>query len=107
MGPFIKIVEKKVEDALKECGYEQKVTLNVSSRPDLGQYQYNGAMAIAKQYRTNPIEVAKRLVSILEKDEYFTNVNIAGPGFINLSFSNEKLIDYANGVNKNFSGVVD
>lgn len=107
MGPFIKIVEKKVEDALRECGYEQKVTLNVSSRPDLGQYQYNGAMAIAKQYRTNPIEVAKKLVAILEKDDYFSNVNIAGPGFINLSFNNEKLIEFANEVSKDFDVVVD
>ena len=107
MEPFIKIVEERVKKALLECGYEQEVTLNVSSRPDLGQYQYNGVMAIAKQYRTNPIEIAKKLVSILENDEYFTNVNMAGPGFINLSFNNEKLIEYANSVINDFNVVVD
>lgn len=107
MEPFIKIVEKRVQDALKECGYDQEVTLNVSSRPDLGQYQYNGVMSIAKQYRTNPIEIAKKLVSLLEKDEYFTNVNMAGPGFINLSFNNEKLVDYANFVMNDFNILVD
>ena len=65
MKPFIKIVEERVEDALKQIGYDQSVILNVSSRPDLGQYQYNGVMSIAKQYRTNPIEIAKKLVDVL------------------------------------------
>ena len=55
MEPFIKIVEERVKKALLECGYEQEVTLNVSSRPDLGQYQYNGVMAIAKQYNQHCI----------------------------------------------------
>lgn len=107
MEPFIKVVEQRVQKALLECGFEQDVTLNVSSRPDLGQYQYNGVMAIAKQYRTNPIEIAKKLVSVLEKDVYFTNVNMAGPGFINLSFNNDKLIEYANSVINDFNVVVD
>ena len=107
MEPFIKIVERRVENALKEIGYEQTVMLNVSSRPDLGQYQYNGVMSIAKQYRTNPIEIAKKLVSVLEKDEYFTNVNIAGPGFINLTFNNNKLLEFANEGITNFDVFVD
>lgn len=107
MKPFIKIVEKRVEEALKVCGYDQTVVLNVSSRPDLGQYQYNGVMALAKQYRTNPIEIAKKLVAVLENDEYFTNVNMAGPGFINLSFNNEKLIEFINSGIDNFDVFVD
>ena len=107
MKPFIKIVEKRVEEALKEIGYEQSVMLSVSSRPDLGQYQYNGVMSLAKQYRTNPIEIAKKLVSVLEKDEYFTNVNLAGPGFINLSFNNEKLIEFANAGMNDFNTFVE
>lgn len=107
MEPFIKTVERHVEDALKKCGYDQKVTLNVSSRPDLGQYQYNGVMGIAKEFHTNPIEIAKKLVDVLKEDEYFTNVNMAGPGFINISFNNEKLVEYANEVVSDFNIVVD
>ena len=107
MKPFIKIVEKRVEEALNRCGYEDTVTLSVSSRPDLGQFQYNGVMGIAKRMRTNPIEIAKKLVEELNKDEYFTNVNMAGPGFINLSFSNEKLAEFVNLVKEDFSLVVD
>ena len=107
MKPFIKIVEKRVEDALKKCGYEDEVTLSVSSRPDLGQFQYNGVTGIAKRLRTNPIEIAKKLVEELNQDEYFTNVNMAGPGFINLSFNNEKLVEYVNLVKDNFDLLVD
>ena len=107
MKPFIKVVEEKVEQALKSCGYEQSVMLSVSSRPELGQYQYNGAMGLAKQYKTSPIEIAKKIVSELEKDDYFININIAGPGFINLSFNKEKLIEYANAIVKKFDVVVD
>ena len=107
MKPFIKIVEKRVEEALKKCGYEDEVTLSVSSRPDLGQFQYNGVMGIAKRLRTNPIEIAKKIVEELNQDEYFTNVNMAGPGFINLSFNNEKLVEYVNLVKDNFDLLVD
>jgi arginyl-tRNA synthetase len=107
MEPFIKIVEKRVEDALKRCGYEDNVALSVSSRPDLGQFQYNGVMGIAKRLRTNPIEIAKKLVEELNNDEYFTNVNMAGPGFINLSFNNEKLVSFMNTVIEDFDALVD
>ena len=107
MEAFIRIVEKRVERALKECGYEQSVVLSPSSRPDLGQYQFNGVMSIAKQNRCNPIVIAKKVVSILEHDEYFTNVNIAGPGFINLTFNNDKLVEYMNEVKENFDVIVD
>lgn len=107
MGPFIKEAENRVKEVLKKCGYEQEVSLSVSSRPDLGQYQYNGVMALAKQLKTNPIEIAKKIVSLLEQDTFFVNVNIAGPGFINLSFNNEVLIEYANKVINDFDIVVD
>ena len=101
MEPFIKIAEKRVEEALKRCGYEDSVSLSVSSRPDLGQFQYNGVMGIAKKLRTNPIEIAKKLVEELNNDEYFNNVNMAGPGFINLSVNNEKLVEFMRDFEKN------
>ena len=107
MKPFIKIVEKRVEEALNRCGYEDVVTLNVSSRPDLGQFQYNGVMGIAKRMRTNPIEIAKKLVEELNNDEYFINVNMAGPGFINLSFNNAKILEFVNVVKTDFDALVD
>ena len=58
--------------------------VRVSDRPDLAQFQCNGAMAAAKQAGKNPREIAQVLVEELKKNSIFTHVEIAGPGFINL-----------------------
>lgn len=98
--------EMIIKDVLAKNNYEEEnVILNVSSRPELGQFQYNGAMAIAKKYKTNPREVAQKIVNGLSKYEIFENINIAGPGFINISFSKDYLKQYLteifNDVSKN------
>lgn len=98
--------ENIIKSVLTENGYEEDlVNLNSSSRPEFGQFQYNGAMAIAKKYKTNPREVAQKIVNELSKYEIFENINIAGPGFINISFSKDYLKQYLteifNDVSKN------
>lgn len=99
MNNFIYKLEKKLKKIIKECGYDiEKVTLVTSSRPDLGEYQYNGVMSLAKAYKKNPNIIASEIVQYLNKDNDFKDVNIAGPGFINLSFSDESLIKYMNEV---------
>lgn len=91
----IKIVEKEILKIYKECGYEvDEVILLPSNRKDLGDYQLNDAMKLAKIYHKNPIEIAKEIVEKLKQDDKFCNVNIAGAGFINISFSNKFLINY-------------
>src|SRR5262245_35265584 len=66
-----------------------------SDRPDLAQFQCNGALAAAKQAKTNPREVAERIAARLKKSPLFAEVAIAGPGFINLKLTdialNERL----------------
>ena len=85
---LIKEVMLKLKNIIKECGYDtDKVSLVTSSRPDLGEYQYNGVMSLAKTYKKNPNLIASEIVEHLKKDNTFSNVNVAGPGFINLSFS--------------------
>ncbi len=83
-----KSVEKKIQQIFLYCGYElDSVHLVRSSRPDLGDYQVNDSMALAKKYGKNPREIAEQVCSILEQDEDFMNVQVAGPGFINITFT--------------------
>ena len=82
---LIKETEKYLCEVINSLGYSlDKVNLVPSARRELGQFQINEAFQLAKQNHENPREVAEKIVNKL--DNRFTNVNIAGPGFINLSF---------------------
>lgn len=83
---------------LKNNLEEENISLNVSSKPELGQFQYNGAMGLAKKNHTNPREIAEKIVEGLNEYDIFENINIAGPGFINISFSKKFLIEYLNSI---------
>ncbi len=97
MQKFYQIMEEKIKNSLSSIGYSDEfVIITSSNRPDLGEFQYNGVMNLAKIYHQNPRDIADKLVSALEKDSFFKNVNMAGPGFINLSISDEALIDFIN-----------
>ncbi len=97
MKKFYRLLEGKVSNAIKEAGYNvDNVVVTESNRPDLGDYQYNGIMPLAKIYHKNPIEIANNVVDILKKDTFFKDVNVAGPGFINMSIANNALIDFFN-----------
>ena len=91
---IIKELEKQVEEKIEESGYEiDNFKLQVTNRPDLGEYQINDAMQLAKKYHKNPREIAEDIKEKLEELNIFTNINIAGPGFINVSLSDEFLIN--------------
>ena len=90
-------LELKIKGAMKSIGYDvENVTLNPSNRPDLGDYQYNGAMALAKTYHDNPMNIANKIVSIIKDFPEFKEISVANPGFINITLSDEFLIDFAN-----------
>lgn len=92
---LIKEAENYIASVLTNLGYElDNPKLEVSSKKEFGQYQFNGAMQLAKKYGCNPREIAEKIVANI--DEYFTNVNIQGPGFINLTFKEDILINYLN-----------
>ncbi|MEO1150380.1 MAG: arginine--tRNA ligase [Pseudomonadota bacterium] len=67
--------------------------VRVSDRPDLAQFQCNGALAAAKQQNRNPREIAGQLADRLQAEEIFREVTIAGPGFLNLALSDAFLAD--------------
>ena len=99
---IIVFLENELKNILTKLGYEDDVKLNVSNRPDLGDYQYNGCMKLASLYKKNPRDIAAEIVDSLNKTNYFKNVNIAGPGFINLTLSDKLLVNYINDVTNDF-----
>lgn len=89
---IIKNLTKDIEKIIKDAGYEiENLKLAASGRRDLGEFQINDAMNLSKKYHKNPREIAEDIVKELEKDRRFTNINIAGPGFINISLDNKLL----------------
>ncbi len=62
-----------------------------STRPQFGDYQINGAMGAAKKLKTNPRELAQKIIEQLTLDDIATKIEIAGPGFINIHLKNEFL----------------
>ena len=89
---IIKNLEKDIKEIVENSGYQvDNLVLQPSGRRDLGQFQLNDAMNLAKVYKKAPRVIAEDIVKELEKDNRFTNLNIAGPGFINISLTDEYL----------------
>lgn len=65
--------------------------VRVSDRPDLAQFQCNGALAAAKAAKANPREIGERVARRLRENSLFTEATLAGPGFINLNLSDEAI----------------
>ena len=95
-------MEQELKAAFTACGYEDKFAKVVlSNRPDLCEYQCNGAMAAAKAYKTKPIDIANAVVEKLtaEREQpMFGEAVAVMPGFINLKLSEEFLADYMKGM---------
>lgn len=99
---LIEKLNKDIHNILLSLGYDEPVQVSVSNKPELGDYQYNGCMTIAGKNHINPRELAEKIVTELSKIHDYKNVNIAGPGFINISFNDEVLVDYMNVIHNDF-----
>jgi len=98
---FLNTVEKDILNKFKEKGIPlDEVQLITSSKKELGDYQINDAMKLAKILHKSPRDIAEELVKCLEETGYFKDINIAGAGFINLSFKDELLTEYVEKVIK-------
>ena len=105
---ILKELELDIKKILKQAGYEvERLAMEESNRKDLGEYQLNDAMQLAKTYRDNPRNIAEKIKGELEKDSRFTNINIAGPGFINFSLSNEYIVEILNRMNQDIFNNID
>ena len=105
---ILKELELDIKKILKQAGYEvERLAMEESNRKDLGEYQLNDAMQLAKTYHDNPRNIAEKIKGELEKDSRFTNLNIAGPGFINFSLSNEYIVEILNRMNQDIFNNID
>ena len=102
MKKILEALEQELKAAFTACGYEEKFAKVVlSNRPDLCEYQCNGAMAAAKAYKKKPIDIANAVVEQLTGEHassVFSEVVAVMPGFINLKLSEGFLADYMNGM---------
>ena len=94
-------LENLLNNLCKNIGYDDKVTLSLTNRPDLGEYQINDAMKLAKIYHKSPLIIANEIKDEIKENSYFENVNVAGSGFINISLSNQFLIEFLNEIKDN------
>lgn len=103
---LIKDMENYITKVINDLGYDiENVRIEKSKIPEFGQYQINVSMQLAKKYGKNPREVATEIIN--KFDNRFVNVNIQGPGFINISLSNDVLIDYLNKGIEDFNIFID
>lgn len=97
MKKLMEQIGEELVKAFEKAGYDASYAkVTVSNRPDLCEFQCNGAMAAAKQYRKAPIQIAAAVVDALGKDGVIGEAEAVNPGFINLKVSPEALGDYLN-----------
>ena len=98
MKKILDIITEKMQQAFVDAGYDASFgRVTVSNRPDLCEYQCNGALAAAKQYKCAPIQIAKAVAEKLDAGDY-SMVDAVMPGFINLKLSDRFLREYLEGM---------
>lgn len=101
MKKILELISEEMKKGFALAGYNEelgKVTL--SNRPDLCEYQCNGAMAGAKQYKKAPLVIANDVAERLKDSNIFSEVSVIAPGFLNLRISDAFLRDYLDGMSK-------
>ena len=101
MESILEVLTKKFEAVFEKASYDKSyATVGVSNRPDLCEFQCNGAMSLAKLYKKKPLDIALDIVEKLKEDKAFSKLEAVPPGFINMSLSNEFLSDYLQSMSK-------
>ena len=89
---LLEFLDEIFKESFSNIGIETNGRLvKLSDRPDLSQFQCNVAFEKAKELRKNPREIAERVVEELRRHSIFKDVSVAGPGFINITLTNEFL----------------
>ncbi len=109
MSSLISRIETAVGDAFEKLGMDSEYgKIIVSNRPDLGQFQCNGALKAMQNYGIPSREIAQKLEVELKKSSLFSSVSLAGPGFINLKIHEDELSKYLNSLIEDFKlGIED
>ncbi len=94
MEKILNIITAKMQAAFETAGYDPAFgRVTVSNRPDLCEYQCNGALAAAKQYKCAPIQIAQAVAKELDAAD-FSMIDAVMPGFLNLKLSDDFLRRY-------------
>ena len=97
MKKILELITEELEQAFVEAGYEKELAkVTLSNRPDLCEYQCNGAMAGAKKYHKAPFMIADEVVAKISKEECIREVESVKPGFINIKTNPEFVAEYLN-----------
>lgn len=100
MKKLLELITEEFEKAFEKCDYDKKLgKVSVSNRPDLCEYQCNGAMAGAKLYHKAPIMIANDVVEAIGNNDMFKSVEAVNPGFININLNSDFLAKYLNEMN--------
>lgn len=95
MKKILDLISAEVMSAFEACGYDASYgRTGISNRPDLCEYQCNGAMAAKKKYQKAPIVIAQEVAEALQGNLAFAEVSAVNPGFINMKISGSFLADY-------------
>ncbi|MBO6008378.1 MAG: arginine--tRNA ligase [Lachnospiraceae bacterium] len=95
MKSILDLLSNEVGNAFEKAGYKKEAgRVSVSNRPDLCEYQCNGAMALAKEFKCAPKAIADAVVEVLKGSSAFESVEAVMPGFINMNISASFLSDY-------------
>ncbi len=101
MKKLVDLLTVELEKAFEKAGYDkQYAKVSLSNRPDLCEYQCNGAMAAVKVYRKAPIMIANDVVSALEGCKCMEKVEAVNPGFINITLDAGFVADYLKAMDK-------
>ena len=97
MKKILDLITEEMEQAFADAGYEKELArVTLSNRPDLCEYQCNGAMAGAKKYHKAPIMIAEEVVAKIPENGYISGAEAVKPGFINLKTNPAAVADYLN-----------
>ena len=95
MKKLLELISEEMKNAFEAAGYERELgKVTVSNRPDLCEYQCNGAMAGAKQYKKAPLMIANDVAAKLSNSTVFEKAEAVAPGFLNLTLKNEFVGSY-------------
>ncbi len=99
MKEILQQIKEEVVKGFTACGFDEKYAMvTLSNRPDLCQFQCNGAMAAAKEYKKAPIAIANEVVEKLAENAMFSKCEACPPGFINMNLSDEFIAGFVSGM---------
>lgn len=95
MKRILDLISEEMQRGFEKAGYAPELgRVTLSNRPDLCEYQCNGAMAGAKQYKKAPVMIAGDVAAVLQDSAVFSEVNAVAPGFLNMKVKESFLADY-------------